>query len=183
MTHRPAGQGDNDKAVPKKRGEKGFLPGVAPARDIKGSLAAGHDDIADQPHHPIAQANSVEAKCAAAVLFVDDEAMVARMGKRTLTQLGYDVTTATNSREALATFCADPERFDIVITDQTMPELTGLGLAQELLAIRPDLPIVLATGYSEQVDEQTSKAAGIREYIKKPIEIRVLAEIIEEVLA
>lgn len=116
------------------------------------------------------------------VLFVDDERMVARMGQRTLSMLGYQVTSLTNSIEALTMFAEDPLRFDVVITDQTMPELSGIELAVKIMEIRPDIPVILTTGFSAEISEVESSAAGVSAYIRKPIEICTLAKIIEKLV-
>lgn len=116
------------------------------------------------------------------ILFVDDEAMVARMGERTLSRLGYKVTAFTNSAEALARFRAEPHVFDVVVTDQTMPGMSGVGLAEKLLAIRPDIPIVLTSGYTNDIEDEIGRAVGIRGYAAKPLQIRSLAEIIEKLI-
>ena len=76
----------------------------------------------------------------------------------------------------------DPGAFDLVITDQTMPEMTGKELVREMLAIRPDLPIILCTGYSQQIDEKAAKAMGIRAYVQKPMVMHRMAYTIREVL-
>ncbi|MCP4680364.1 MAG: response regulator [Deltaproteobacteria bacterium] len=170
MTHNPAGDSNAGEVPPEAIEQSIFKESV-----IKGPKRA-------QVPPKILDTKACPANRGARVLFIDDEEMVARMGKRTLSQLGYTVTTMTNSEEALFVFSQDPIRFDIVITDQTMPGLTGIVLAKEMLAIRPDIPIILATGYNEQVDENSSRAAGVRKYVKKPIEIRVLAQIIEQLL-
>ena len=86
------------------------------------------------------------------ILFVDDEESLVEVGEEILAELGYEVMSQTSSAEALALLRDDPSRFDVVITDQTMPELTGLELAKEILAIRPDLPVILCTGFSHTVD-------------------------------
>ena len=91
------------------------------------------------------------------------------MGKRILERLGYDVTMRTGSVEALEAFRAQPDRFDLVITDQTMPDMIGLELAEKLLHYRPDVPIILITGFSEIVTPEIIKKIGICEYIMKPI--------------
>src|SRR5262249_62032407 len=85
------------------------------------------------------------------ILFVDDEAALADLGHGLLTALGYEVVAVTSSLEALAVFQAAPERFDLVITDYTMPQLTGEALAQALRGIRPTLPILLCTAFSETI--------------------------------
>ena len=92
---------------------------------------------------------------------MDDEEALVEMGEDILAELGYEVTSRMNSREALALFKADPSRFDLVITDQTMPEMTGVELAKEVLALRPDMPIIMCTGFSYTVD--ADKARGGRD--------------------
>ncbi len=116
------------------------------------------------------------------ILFVDDEEVLLEMGKDLLTRLGYEVTGERNSREALALVTRDPARFDLVITDQTMPEMTGIELAQKILAIRPDMPIILSTGFSYLVDAESAKAAGIRGFAMKPLTRREMAKIVRRVL-
>jgi PAS domain S-box-containing protein len=112
------------------------------------------------------------------VLFVDDEAAVADLGRKGLQLLGYSVEMHTSSHEALEAFRNAPESFDVVITDQTMPHITGIELAQEILRIRPDTPVILCTGFSELVDEATAKASGILEYVHKPVLPNELAKAI-----
>jgi CheY-like chemotaxis protein len=116
------------------------------------------------------------------VLMVDDEPALADLGKRMLEFLGYRVEVRTSSVEALEFFRADPERFDGVITDMTMPQLTGLNLAREILAIRPALPIVLCTGFSEQADEARAHSAGVRSFLFKPLVIAELAKTLRKAL-
>lgn len=103
------------------------------------------------------------------ILFVDDEPMVAEQARLGLASLGYEVTSRTSSVEALEVFRAAPGRFDVVITDQTMPDLTGLELARQLAVIRPGIPVILCTGFSELVNETTAEEAGIRECLNKPV--------------
>lgn len=116
------------------------------------------------------------------ILFVDDEPMLVELGKKRLQSLGYLVTAVTNSLEALETFRMGPETFDLVITDMTMPGLTGSLLAQQLLAIRPGLPIILCTGFSHLINEQQAREMGIREFVMKPYPIADLARTIRKVL-
>jgi PAS domain S-box-containing protein len=116
------------------------------------------------------------------ILFVDDEKPLVDLGQRMLEGIGYRVTTRTSSIEALELFLAQPERFDLVITDMTMPNMTGKELADEILRIRPDIPLVLCTGYSEIITEKRAKALGIRAFLMKPIVLRELAETIRKVL-
>jgi PAS domain S-box-containing protein len=116
------------------------------------------------------------------ILFVDDEETLVDLGKEALESLGYQVSAKMTSLEALETFRAQPEGFDLVITDMTMPGLTGKELAKELLALRPDIPIILCTGFSEIVDENQAKEAGIREFVMKPYVVSNLANIVRKVL-
>ncbi len=116
------------------------------------------------------------------ILFVDDEQLLAEMGKDMLERLGYHVTVRGSSAEALTTFQNTPNEFDVVITDQTMPDMTGADLARLMLQIRPDIPIILCTGYSNLIDEHSAKALGIREFALKPLTRNVLAELIRNVL-
>ncbi|MBM3324938.1 MAG: response regulator, partial [Calditrichaeota bacterium] len=111
-----------------------------------------------------------------------DEEPIARLGKQMLERLGYRVTARTSSVEALEAFRARPDKFQLVITDQTMPNMTGMALADEMMRIRPDIPIILATGFSEVVSPEKAKQSGIREYVMKPITTRELGEITRRVL-
>ncbi|NTU59587.1 MAG: PAS domain S-box protein [Deltaproteobacteria bacterium] len=116
------------------------------------------------------------------VLVVDDEAPVRRGLTQILTTLGYRATEAVASAEALATFDADPVKFDAVVTDYTMPGGDGLGLARELLRRRPGLPILLTTGFSETLSPQEVARSGVRSYLKKPYRIQTLAEALRDAL-
>jgi len=116
------------------------------------------------------------------ILFIDDEAPLANLGKKMLGFLGYAVTTRTSSIEALELFKARPDRFDLVITDMTMPNLTGDELALKLAKIRPDIPIILCTGFSHKITEEKSKEMGIKAYLLKPILREVMAETVRRVL-
>jgi len=116
------------------------------------------------------------------ILFVDDEELLAEMGKTTLERLGYHVTARHSSIEALRTFQNTPNEFDMVITDQTMPEMTGSDLARRMMQIRPDIPIVLCTGYSNLIDEHSAKVLGIKEFALKPLSTAMISKIIRKVL-
>ncbi|MBF0528548.1 MAG: PAS domain S-box protein [Deltaproteobacteria bacterium] len=116
------------------------------------------------------------------ILFVDDEAPLADMGQRLLERLGYRVITKTSSLEALELFKAKPTDFDLVITDHTMPQMTGMELAKELLTVRPDIPIIICTGFSHQVSEKNVLDIGIKKFIRKPLLINTIAQAIREVL-
>ncbi|MBF0495389.1 MAG: PAS domain S-box protein [Deltaproteobacteria bacterium] len=105
------------------------------------------------------------------VLFVDDEKFLAELGKKILNRLGYDVTVATDPLEALSFIRSEPEKFDLVITDYTMPHMTGLEMAKNIKQLLPNMPIILCTGNSESIPEQHTKALGIDVYLSKPVEI------------
>jgi len=116
------------------------------------------------------------------VLFVDDEHAIVNMGKMMLERLGYHVTATTSSEEAFRLLRSTPDDFDVLITDQTMPFMTGDRLAKEALKIRPDLPILLITGFSERVSELNYRALGIREFAMKPLLMRDLADAVQRAL-
>ena len=116
------------------------------------------------------------------VLFIDDENALVNMGRHILVGLGYKVETRTDSVEALDLFRSSPDRFDLIITDMTMPKMTGDQLVKEILHIRPEIPIILCTGFSEKIDEAKASAIGVRKYIEKPLDRRKLAEAVRGVL-
>lgn len=116
------------------------------------------------------------------ILVVDDEESIVDMTKQMLERLGYHVTVKTSSMEALELFRSQPDGFDLVITDQTMPELTGEKLAKKLMGIRTDLPIIICTGYSSKIDAEKADFAGISAFIMKPVDRRELADTIRQVL-
>jgi PAS domain S-box-containing protein len=137
----------------------------------------------EQDLPPPVEATEAPATGTERILFVDDEETLVDLGKEILQSLGYQVSAKMTSLEALETFRAQPEEFDLVITDMTMPGLTGKELAKQLLAIRPDIPIILCTGFSEIMDEKQAREAGIREFIMKPYGISGLANVVRKVLA
>jgi len=116
------------------------------------------------------------------ILFVDDEAMLSSLWFRRLSSLGYEVVVKCDAPEALAEFGAAPKRFDLVITDQTMPHVTGLELATRILRICPDVPIILMTGYSDTVTPEMVSEKGVRELVMKPIMAADFSQIIRRVL-
>jgi CheY-like chemotaxis protein len=116
------------------------------------------------------------------ILFVDDEVFQTDLLKHMLGLLGYQVTVRNQSPAALALFKRDPYAFDLVITDMIMPELTGDQLAVQMLEVRPDLPIILTTGYSAGITEAKAKALGIRAFALKPLVMEELAKMIRAVL-
>ena len=116
------------------------------------------------------------------VLVIDDEKVLVDIMEEILKKLNYEVFSFTDSKEAFLFFRDNPDNIDIVVTDQTMPELTGLELAGKIMAIRPDIPVILCTGYSKQVRRIDLKAAGIRELLMKPVVRIEIAEAIRREL-
>jgi PAS domain S-box-containing protein len=116
------------------------------------------------------------------ILFVDDEEPMVDLNQQRLERLGYNVIPKTDPLEALEFFRTNPYQIDLIISDMTMPHMTGDKLAQEILNIRPDMPIILCTGYSERMSEDRAQEIGIRKYIEKPIEKETLARSVREVL-
>jgi PAS domain S-box-containing protein len=117
------------------------------------------------------------------ILLVDDEASLVHLGQELLTRLGYQVVVCTSSVEALETFRAAPQRFDLVITDQTMPKLTGEALVCELRRLRPDIPIILCTGFSHTMTEEKARALGLNAFLMKPLVAQELSQVVRQVLA
>ena len=130
------------------------------ARKSAGRIAGGHERI----------------------LLVDDDRVVISVIKRLLDRSGYDVTTRSGGVESLETFRGHPDDFDLVITDQTMPKMTGMKLAGELLNIRPDLPIILISGFGDEVTEKSARARGIKEFILKPVSREDLSKAVRRVI-
>ncbi len=116
------------------------------------------------------------------ILWVDDEQSLVAVAQRIFERQAYRVTAFTDSREALKAFFARPDDFDLVVTDQTMPGLTGLELAKACLEARPALPIILCTGYSDVVTPADALKAGIKEFLMKPIRVHEIAKIVRRVL-
>ena len=113
---------------------------------------------------------------------MDDEPAITEMVNQWLGRLGYTVTTSNNSVEALAMVRENPGGFDLIVTDQSMPFMPGSELAKEILAIRPDLPIILCTGYSAILSEGKAMEIGIKRYAYKPLQGNELARLVREVL-
>jgi CheY-like chemotaxis protein len=104
------------------------------------------------------------------------------MGKQILELLGYKLTVKTSSQEALKVFRAKPDEFDLVVTDLTMPKMTGDVLAKEIMAIRSDVPIILCTGYSEKITPAKAKTLGIKEVVLKPAVVEEIARTVRRIL-
>ncbi|MBU4054644.1 MAG: response regulator, partial [Proteobacteria bacterium] len=116
------------------------------------------------------------------ILFVDDEKTLVKLGSEMFKYLGYQVTATTSSLEALNLFHANPHDFDLVITDQTMPTLPGVELAKAILLIRPEMPIILCTGFSEAITEENAKSLGIKAFVMKPLVLHEIAGTVRSVL-
>ena len=131
---------------------------------------------------PMFEASAPLATGKGLVLVVDDERSIVDMLKEMFQALGYDVVERYSSPDALQAFRARPDKFDLVFTDLTMPHMTGLDLAKEILAIRADTPIILCTGFSESVNEERIKRLGIRDFLMKPVAMRDLAAVVNKIL-
>jgi len=114
------------------------------------------------------------------ILLVDDEEQIVFLEKAMLERLGYQVTARTSSIEALEAFREQPDKFDLVLTDMTMPNMTGDRLAGELMKIRSDIPIILCTGFSEKISREKADTLGIKGFLMKPIAVKDLAQTIRE---
>jgi PAS domain S-box-containing protein len=124
----------------------------------------------------------VNARGTERILLVDDEASIVRLEKQMLERLGYQVEVRTSSIEALNAFGANPDNFDLVISDMTMPNLTGDELAKALISIKPGIPIIICTGFSEKFDSQQIEALGIKGFLMKPIIKSDMAKMVRNVL-
>lgn len=124
----------------------------------------------------------IPARGSESILLVDDDAIVIRTTQSVLNYLGYRVETRSDPREALALFAERPMDFDLVITDMAMPRMTGAGLAGEIMSIRPGIPVIICTGHSDLIDEETAKNLGISSFLMKPVTLVKMAKTIREVL-
>lgn len=140
-----------------------FLPNIesCQAREPQSSESAGKKDV---------------------ILLVDDEEMMVDVIRQLLERLGYAVVGKTSSIDALEAFQAEPDKFDLVITDQVMPNMTGTELSKNLISVRPDIPVILCSGYPERVIPEELKSIGIKEFIMKPVSRQEIAEVIQRVL-
>jgi len=116
------------------------------------------------------------------ILLVDDEEPIVSMEQMMLEKLGYRVTSRTSSPDALAAFKANPNNYDLVISDRGMPNMTGEQLARELISIKPEIPIIICTGFSDENDEERAKTMGIKGYLMKPVSLDDLAVTVRKVL-
>ena len=165
---------------------KGFIKVVS--RLGKGSsffiylpLTEGKVKKVEQPHH--SPQTSALANKHKHILVVDDEELLVRINKKRLEGEGYQVTAIADSKEALAVFTHNKDTFDLLITDQTMPGMTGAELAKQVLSMRPDFPIIMCTGHSDTFHEADAQELGISQYIYKPLKGDELLQATKEVLA
>ncbi|MFT6317111.1 MAG: signal transduction histidine kinase/ActR/RegA family two-component response regulator [Candidatus Azotimanducaceae bacterium] len=133
----------------------------------------------EQPNLDVQQTRGNEEKH---ILVIDDEVSLVYYLRELLRRKGYEVTVASDSHEAWDIFSADPDKYDLVITDQTMPGLSGVQLAAKMLTLRENLPIVLCTGYSDIVEESNISQYGIKGYMAKPIDSRELLRTVHDLL-
>lgn len=126
--------------------------------------------------------SSTMPKGTESILLVDDEEYVIVPLQQLLRILGYKVTAETDPIKALEIFSAEPDRFDLVITDMTMPKLTGDQLSLKMLAIKPQVPIIICTGYSDRLGNEQAQEIGIQCFKAKPLEIRDLSTLIRKIL-
>jgi len=116
------------------------------------------------------------------ILLVDDEESVVRLEKQMLERLGYNVSAFSNSLEALETFNSNPDGYDLVNSDMTMPNMTGDQLAQKLMSIRPDIPIIICTGFSERINKEQAETDKVKGFLMKPVVKSEMAQMVREVL-
>ncbi len=139
--------------------------------------------LVEKPETPAKVEEPLDMHGKGRILLVDDEAMLANVMKEMLEDRGYTVIARTDSIVALETFRDDPDRFDLVITDQTMPEMTGIDLAGQVMAIRPEIPVILCTGFIDSVIEEKATKTGIRGFLLKPVNMKRLITLICDLLA
>jgi CheY-like chemotaxis protein len=150
-------------------------PGQGTTFDIFFPRIESNEIQESQPSEPTSKEKEV-------ILLVDDEEMVIDVTKQILDRLGFDVIAKTSSTDALEIFQEEPDKFDLVITDQVMPDMTGTQLAEKLISIRSDISIILCSGFPEDVTPDQLESIGIKEFIPKPVTRQEIAKIIRRVL-
>ncbi|HBZ56989.1 MAG TPA: hybrid sensor histidine kinase/response regulator, partial [Syntrophobacteraceae bacterium] len=148
----------------------------------KGTIVEIYLPRIDAPTAPLEEGRIPYPRGHEHILFVDDESSLVAMAQHMLERLGYQVTVQTSSLGALEAFRSHPQDFDLIITDLTMPNMTGLDLTREILKERPEIPVIMCTGFSELLTPEDAKAIGIRELIMKPIHTRQIAQTIRRLL-
>jgi CheY-like chemotaxis protein len=115
-------------------------------------------------------------------MFVDDEEAIIAVNQKAFFSLGYEVTTTLNGMDALQLLAQDPDKYDLVMTDMSMPKMNGAELTKRILQIRPDMPIIICTGYSELINEDRAAKIGAKAYVMKPVVLTDMAKTIRRVL-
>ncbi len=141
--------------------------------------------IVDQQSKELSKAapdKAATGTCSGRIMLVDDEVSIQEIGQQALESFGYEVATFGDPLQALAAFRDDTQAYDLLITDMTMPGMTGTELVDQILQIRADFPIILCTGYSERINREAALAMGIREYLQKPLVMTELAQKIKAIL-
>jgi CheY-like chemotaxis protein len=148
----------------------------------EGSTFKVYLPVVERQLEPQTQAEGPAANGTERILFVDDEPGLVNIGKQMLESLGYTVTTRTSSLEAFELFKAEPDRFDLVITDMAMPNMPGDILSTELMKVRPEIPVILCTGYSSKISDEIALQKGIKAFAYKPIAMHDLTKSVRKVL-
>jgi CheY-like chemotaxis protein len=138
--------------------------------------------VTEQPVAGVKASGVIPRGAGEKILFVDDEASITEMIGMMLERLGYKVQTTTSPVDALELFRTKPDGFDLVLTDMTMPKMTGVRLSEKLKEIRRDIPVVICTGYSAVIDEEKAESIGIDGFVMKPIEMSDIAKTIHHIL-
>jgi CheY-like chemotaxis protein len=150
----------------------------------EGTIFAIWLPVAGQAARPVAETvRDLPRGNGEAVMIVDDERSLVMFAEETLAELGYEPAGFDSSVAALRAFSGDPRRFDLVLTDETMPDLTGTELAREIRRLRPDIPIVLMSGHSGAQLTERAHAAGVSDVLRKPLVSRDIAEPLARALA
>ncbi len=116
------------------------------------------------------------------LLFIDDERILCEVAQEIFEDMGFDVSVFNDAQEALDVFMANPQRYHVVLTDQTMPKINGFELAKAILEVNPKIPILICTGYSNEVDKNIAMEAGVRDLVQKPLKYGDIAEQIKVML-
>ena len=154
------------------------VEGLGTAFHVYLPLYGGSEEVPVENRRNVSDGQELSDRRRVRVFYVDDEFQVARLAQRYLSRLGLEVETEIDSSKALVTLRNRMGDFDVMVTDQTMPSVSGLELARQALLQNPTFPIILCTGYSEGVSQEMAKAAGIREYMSKPTDYSKMAEVI-----
>jgi CheY-like chemotaxis protein len=166
----------------------GIVADLGGAIDVRTALGIGTTFIIWLPvsGEADAPAEQVDAQLprgdGQAIMIVDDEKPLVALAEEMLAKLGYEAIGFSSSKAALEAFAEAPRRFDLVLTDETMPDLTGTDLARQIRRLRPDIPIALMSGYSGLQLHERAREVGIREVLRKPLQIKDLAECLGRVL-